>query len=240
MERGMRSRVAVALVAFLLAISAAAGGAAAAAVADDKPAQAPAAEPEKPKVEDVLKRLETAFGKLDTVDTAFVQEKKLALFRKPVVLKGRIHLQLPDKLAWHVTEPLVYSLVLQGDVLRQWDEDTDDEQEISLAQNPTFRTVAGQLTIWFSGKYSELLKEYDVKIAATEPELRIDFTPQAKAMAAKAVKSVSVTFAKDEKYVKSIRFTDTTDDVTTLTFSDTKLNEALPKDAWNPRRNAKK
>jgi len=187
----------------------------------------------------VLETLEKSLSKVRTVETDFTQTKVLKLFKKPIVLKGHMYLAFPDRLAWHVATPLRYSLVLDREELSQWDEDTDEVQRISLASNPTFKTVSQQIRKWFSGKYTVLVKEYDVTVEAKEPELRLAFVPRAGTLARKALRKVSVTFAADRAYVRTIRFEDTTGDESTLAFTNTKVDQPIPKSAWQPRRSDK-
>ena len=92
-----------------------------------------------------------------TLKTDFVQEKEMAMFKEKLVMKGRIYLRKPNKVAWHVDSPVRYSVLITDKVIRQWDEDTNKVQEISLAKNPIFQNVLNQLTVWFSGDYSSLL-----------------------------------------------------------------------------------
>jgi outer membrane lipoprotein-sorting protein len=86
-----------------------------------------------------------------SLKTDFVQEKNLAMFQKKIVLRGRIYMQKPSRLAWHVDKPVKYSVVITDKAIRQWDEDTNQVQEMSLSKNPIFKNVVNQLSVWFSG-----------------------------------------------------------------------------------------
>lgn len=111
-----------------------------------------------------------------TLKTDFVQEKEMAMFKDKLVLKGRIYLQKPNKIAWHVDSPIRYSVLITDKIIRQWDEDTNQVQEISLTKNPIFQNVLNQLTVWFSGEYGSLLDTNTVRVQKRSP-LTIDFTP---------------------------------------------------------------
>ncbi len=161
-----------------------------------------------------------------SLKTEFVQEKEMALFKDKLVMKGRIYLQKPNKLAWHVDAPVRYSVLLTDKLIRQWDEDTNKAQEISLAGNPIFQNVINQLTVWFSGDYSSLLAVNEVHIAQNEP-LVLEFIPLEKNIAKKVIKSVTITFREDRKYLKQIRIRDVSGDVTTIAFINTQLNTPL-------------
>src|SRR5574341_836516 len=161
-----------------------------------------------------------------TLKTDFTQEKEMALFTQKVVLKGRIYIQKPGKIAWHVDKPIRYSVLITDKLIRQWDEDTDRVQEISLSKNPIFQVVLNQLTVWFSGEYGSLLESHDVKVLKQDP-LEMEFRPREKEISSKAVRSITITFRQDRAYLERIRIQELSGDVTTIHFTNTLLNAPL-------------
>ncbi len=161
-----------------------------------------------------------------TLKTDFIQEKEMALFKDKLVLKGRIYLEKPNKVAWHVDSPLRYSVLITDKLIRQWDEDTNQVQEISLTKNPIFQNVINQLTVWFSGDYSSLLAVNAVRIVRDEP-LTLEFLPLEKNIAKKVIKSITITFREDRKYLQQMRIQELSGDVTTIRFLNTLLNAPL-------------
>lgn len=161
-----------------------------------------------------------------TLKTEFVQEKEMAMFKEKLVMKGRIYLEKPNKVAWHVDSPVRYSVLITDKVIRQWDEDTNKVQEISLAKNPIFQNVLNQLTVWFSGNYGSLLTVNDIKRVQAEP-LMLEFIPLEKNVARKVIKTITLTFREDRKYLKQMRVREVNGDVTTITFVNTQPNAPL-------------
>ena len=102
---------------------------------------------------------------VQTLKSGFVQEKRLAILEQPLVLKGTIFMEKPALFAWHVREPVRYSMVIRDEVVRQWDEDTQRVQTISLSKNPGFKIAIRQMRGWFSGAYRSMLGEYEVTVA---------------------------------------------------------------------------
>ena len=170
-----------------------------------------------------------------TLKTEFTQEKEMSLFKEKIVLQGRIYLQKPGKIAWHVDKPLRYSVLITDTAIRQWDEDTNKVREISLANNPVFQSVIGQMTVWFSGEYGSLLENNDVKVLSLRPVV-IECTPREKNIAGKVIKSITITFRDDETYLKQIRIQELTGDVTTLHFTNTLINVPLDSSSFEVKR----
>ena len=177
-----------------------------------------------------LQAFMAALGKktsdFQSLKTDFTQEKRMAMFKQKMVMKGRIFLQKPSKIAWHVDFPLRYSVLITDKLIRQWDEDTNKVQEISLAKNPIFQNVLGQMNVWFSGDYGSMLESNSIRIVKREP-LVIEFVPKENNIARKVIKSITVTFRPDQKYLQQIRILENSGDVTTILFSNTQLNPVL-------------
>jgi outer membrane lipoprotein-sorting protein len=161
-----------------------------------------------------------------TLKTDFTQEKEMALFKEKLILKGRIYIKKPHMLAWHVDHPLRYSVLITDTLIRQWDENANRVQEISLANNPIFQNVLKQLTVWFSGEYGSLLEENTMRLVKRDP-LVIEFTPRDTNLSKNVIKDITVTFRDDRTYLQQIRIRELNGDVTTIYFTNTLMNVPL-------------
>lgn len=182
-------------------------------------------------IDGVLCRLEEKMSDMQTLQTGFVQEKKLAVFDQTLVLEGTIFLQKPARFAWHVKKPMRYSLVMKENTVRQWDEDTQQVQQISLSKNPAFQAVIEQMRQWFSGTYTSLLAEYDIKLLKQRP-VSLRFVPRKTTVASNVINNVTVVFRDDERYIHQICIEEKSGDSTLLIFVDTLLNIPVGAEAW--------
>jgi hypothetical protein len=82
------------------------------------------------------------------------------------------------------------------------------------------------MTAWFSGSFSSLLDEYHVKIVKQQPFV-VEFTPKENNFSKKVIKSVTVSFRDDERYLSRISIRERSGDVTTIIFENTLLNIPL-------------
>jgi len=181
--------------------------------------------------ESSLKELETVLADVKTVKTQFVQEKKMALFKKPMVTKGTILLEMPEKLMWKIESPVKYKLLIDGQQAKQWDGETGKTVKIPLTEQPIFAAVTQQLRSWFTGNYRLLSKDYTITKIAGE-QLAFEFVPKAELPQAKIIKRVAVTFQKDKKYIESFLIEEQGGDTTTLKFEETTLNGPIAKEEW--------
>lgn len=174
----------------------------------------------------VLQRLESNVASIKTLSTSFTQKKQLAAFSHEIEMSGMVYIKKPSTLAWHVTEPIKYSVLITDSFIRQWDEDTDQVQQMSFKSNPMLSTALEQITVWFDGKYASLKKDYDIKLVSEAPVV-LRFTPRTGNMSAKVIAEISVGLAPDERYLEWIKIVETGGDTTTITFSQTQFNEPL-------------
>ena len=190
-----------------------------------------AAEEADTDLDTLMAGLEERMAEIRSVQASFFQQKELSLLASTVVIKGRMALE-GDRLAWHVDEPVRYSVVVIDAVMRQWDEDTGRVQRQSLKGNPVFQAVMEQLGHWFAGRYRPLRQEYRVELLERSPALRLRFVPREESPAAKAIRSVTVEFPAEDAYIRGLKIVDAAGDATTLTFSDAVLNAPVPEETW--------
>jgi outer membrane lipoprotein-sorting protein len=199
------------------------------------PARAADVHKARADMEAILKDLGRSASDFTSLKTDFVQEKEMAMFKEKLVMKGRIYLQKPNNVAWHVDSPVRYSVLITDKLIRQWDEDTNKVQEISLVKNPVFQNLLNQMTVWFSGDYVSLLAVNDVRRIQEDP-IVLEFTPTGNNAVRKVIKSITLTFREDRKYLKQVRIREQSGDVTTLNFSNTVLNAPLDSSSFEVRR----
>ncbi len=179
-----------------------------------------------------LQALESALSDVKTVRTRFVQEKKMALFKKPMITKGSILLEMPDKLMWKVEAPIKYVLLIDGQQAKQWDGETKKTVRIALADQPVFAAVTQQLRAWFTGNYRVLSKDYTIKKIEGK-QFAFEFVPKPDLPQTKMLKRITVTFQKDKKYIQLFQIEETGGDLTTMLFEETSINAEIDKKEWD-------
>lgn len=179
----------------------------------------------------ILTELQKTFSKIKTVQTDFVQTKKLKLFKHPVTLKGHVLLQIPDHLLWRVHEPIQYALMLKGKNAVEWDQETGKTKELLFTDNPIFEQILVQIKNWFSGEFSELKKNYDLSIISQTP-LVLGFTPKETNNAKHVIEEIRVVIRADRRYIESMSILEVNGDLTTTLFKNVLLNKEIPAKDW--------
>ncbi len=188
-------------------------------------------------VNSILKDLESKMSQVKTISTDFIQEKDLALLSQKLVLKGKVYLQKPNLLAWHVSTPLKYSMLMKGSVIRQWDEDSNKVQEFNLSRMPSMQAAVEQMNSWFSGSYISMQKDYIINVLKQNP-IVLEFLPKENSLAYSLIEKVTVSFQQDGKYISTILIQEKSADKTLMKFLNTKMNEAISSKSWQIGNNA--
>lgn len=179
----------------------------------------------------VLNNLENKMSGVSSIQTDFIQEKKMAVFDKKIILRGTIFIKDPDLFSWHTNEPVRYVMVIKGDIIKQWDEDSRQVQTLNLSRNPAFSIAVNQMKVWFEGQYSKLLSDYEASVISIKPVI-LEFIPKKNAAAFNIIKRVRLIFREDERYIERIDIEEKNQDLSTLTFLNTKLNIPIDPSSW--------
>jgi outer membrane lipoprotein-sorting protein len=178
--------------------------------------------------------LSTNIAAVESLETRFVQEKRLSVLDHVVTLKGKMYMEKPNRFAWHVFSPIRYSMVMQGETVRQWDAESKHESKMSLQNNPALQVAIEQMQQWFLGDYLRLRSDYRIKLVQEEP-IRLTFAPLPGSAASDYVEHVTVQFREDKRYIDRIIVREKGGDETDIQFSVTILDQPIRSEAWNVR-----
>lgn len=180
----------------------------------------------------LLTEIQRRLSDVKSVQADFIEEKNLALLNHALTIKGRFALEKPDRVIWIVNEPLRYAVRVQGDEVRQWDQDSNKVQVLHIGNDPAFQAISQQVQGWLLGEYAALARNYDIDLLSEKP-LSLEFTPKASTVMEKIIQRVDVTFSKDGQYIDTLTVHEADGGTTRLHFIDTHLNEPIGKQTWD-------
>jgi len=171
---------------------------------------------------DFLARVETRAAATRAFACDFRQERRLAIFAKPVVFSGKLYLARPDRLRWEFTAPIASLLILDGKTGRRCGEGSPSS-EFNLERDPVMRLVAGQLRTWTNGNYRDLLGEFALELASG-PSLILK--PRKEGLAS-FLNRIVVVFDSDSLQPARVEIHEEGGDRTVISFSSYRLNPEL-------------
>ena len=177
----------------------------------------------------VLEQVRREFSNITSVRTAFVQEKQLSLFKKTLVIKGRMLLDNQGSLMWRMDEPLRSAMTFRKGVLRQWDEESGNVQVIPMREIPAAAALLGNIQGWLTGDFKAMKRDYTIRVEQEAPPV-ISFSPR-KTLPS-FLKSITLRMRDDARYIQEVRLVEFSGDSSTLRFEKVVLNGEIKPSEW--------
>jgi outer membrane lipoprotein-sorting protein len=170
-----------------------------------------------------------------SVSSRFVQEKKMALFKEPLRMEGKMTADHAGHFAWEIFSPMRYKLLVNGDQISQWDEETGRVQVLSRRKNPVVDVIYEQMSAWMSGSISTLTNSYSARLISSKP-MAFEFIPLESTAMRSYIQKIVLRLRDDKQYLSHIEIVDGSGDETSISFVDTQLNTTIDPAFWtNPR-----
>ena len=174
--------------------------------------------------------LERTAGSVQTLESDFIQEKYLGMFKTVLSSKGRFYFSKPDLLRWELTAPVASGFVIKGEQGRRWHQRTGRTESFQISQEPVMKIVSDQLFAWARADFAWLEKEYQIRVLSEAPvALRLE--PRSAAMAG-FLHHLLINFSADGRYVRSVELHELDGDYTRINFLNTAVNKPLPADLF--------
>jgi outer membrane lipoprotein carrier protein len=180
-------------------------------------------EPEKPPP--LRERLAQAMQSVREFRADFTQEKRLRVFKNPVTSSGALYFARPDRMRWETRKPFRSLLVVNGKDVAKFEWVEGERRALKLGRGADALLIAmNRLRAWFTGKFDETAFAIEV---SEEPEVQLVLRPKDKAIQAR-IERLEFYPAKDLRSMRRVVIVETGGDLTTLVFTNHKLNEPAP------------
>ena len=177
----------------------------------------------------LTKAVISAHQQLKTLSASFTQEKSSALFSEKVVQKGKFNYQAPSKLRWEYTSPKTITLLF-------------DDRKVSVVTdkgvlnnpNKMLNELGAMIINTINGSNLCDNKKFDIKFFKNSQDG--SYTAQLKPLDKKIQASYSdiqVILNGKSYLAEKVILNENNGDVTTITFSNMKINTTLPEGIFN-------
>ena len=165
-----------------------------------------------------------------SIQSEFIQEKRLSFLSENIISKGKFYFNSPNQLRWEYSEPFEYIIVFNDKNIFIKDEgnistfDTESNKMFSEINNMMIGSIQGDLfndTERFSVKYLENSDQYLLEL---DPQL-----PEMKSM----LKAIMIYIDKSNISVAKIKMIESSDDYTSIDFTNRKLNQEISSEIFN-------
>jgi outer membrane lipoprotein-sorting protein len=175
------------------------------------------------KLSSFIHDVEVKAATVKTLTCTLKQERHLAVFVRPVIFRGRMALEKPDKLRWEFTNPIPSVLILNGSGGLKCS-GNNEPQRFNLATDPVMQMVSKQIWTWVNGSYATLQEQYRMVLLEQGPCLVLTANDP---KIARAISSVEISFNPDSLQPTTVRIQEPGGDHTIISFSDFILNQPM-------------
>ena len=178
---------------------------------------------------DTLDRLRAGLSGITSIRANYTQEKTLALFKQPLIIKGRMLLDEKGSLLWVTDEPVRSALTLRDGTLRQWDGETDRVTSMPVSQIPVLPALTTQIQNWLRGDFDALARDYEIAVESGSPPVLV-CTPKQKEAA--PFTRVRLAFNGEPLHLQQVTLEETGGNRSSFVFEEVKLNTPVRADDW--------
>lgn len=186
------------------------------------PAAARPADPNS--LDEVIKRVQEAQRKTNTMEAEFRQEKTLALLAKPEVSTGHFVYSKPNNVLWTYDAPKRVTMLISDGVLTTYYPDLRKAEKIEVKrfQDRIFKYMGA------SGAIDELGAYFNFTFSnrADQPTYLLDLAPKSKQIA-KKVQHLRIWIDKKSYLTTKFEYTESDGDVTRYEFTNIKVNRPI-------------
>lgn len=171
---------------------------------------------------DKVPGLVQAFAEVSTLRAAFTDSKDIAILDAPLVSKGRVYYQRPDRLHLATEAPSRQSVTLVGTRVRVVQEDLGREQAMDLGVSDVAKAVVANILLVLGGRIDALSELYRCTAEPDRDAWRMTLVPLREPMT-KVVRRMVVLLARDGT-LREVRVEEPDGDASTMSFTATVTN----------------
>lgn len=177
--------------------------------------------PKADSLDDVIRKVQLAQAKTNTLQADFRQEKSLALMAKPEVSTGRFIYSKPNNVLWTYDAPKRVTMLIANGFLTTYYPDLNKAERIEVKryQDRIFKYMGAsgaidELGAWFNFTFTN---------TSNKPYYTLDLDPKSKTIA-KRVRHIRIFIDKESYLTTQFEYTEGDGDKTRYEFTNVKVN----------------
>lgn len=180
------------------------------------------------QLDEMKKSVSMVHQKLKTLSANFVQEKESSLFTEKVTQKGKFCYQAPMQLRWEYTSPKAMILIFNKEGMT-----IKSGEEISKKNDKMIGEVESMIISILDGKNFNNEKDFTINYYFDKKTNHpiVQLIPKNKKIKA-SFKKIRIVLNNKNHLADQVILEEASGDVTTITFSDKKINGELPEDCF--------
>lgn len=175
-------------------------------------------------------QLESMTKAVQTIESDFVQEKKLTVIANTIISRGSFAFRKENNIRWEYTEPYSYLIILNGS--RIFIKEESNQKQYDVQSNKMFQEMNRFISGCIQGDILKDEEEYDIEYLENEHEYFVRLVPNSQAIR-DMLNEVQITFDKNDLTVSRVTMVESGGDYTRIDFINKKLNTDIPLENFN-------
>ncbi|MGV0924915.1 outer membrane lipoprotein carrier protein LolA [Empedobacter tilapiae] len=182
------------------------------------------------EIENFKKDIIADSKKIQTLTADFTQYKVMSFLDKPIVSKGKLHLQNPKAMRWNYTQPIDYNVIFNNGKI--YINDEGKKSSVDLQGNKKFEKLNQLIVGSVSGNLFDT-NDFVITYVKTDKARIAKLQPKIKDVK-KYIKEIQLTFYSGQSTVTEVKLIEPSDDYTKILFTNKSLNKTINASVFNP------
>lgn len=170
-------------------------------------------------------RLAGMTGKVNTIESDFIQEKNLSVLSDKIISKGHFCYKKDNNIRWEYLQPYQYLIIISNGKI--FIKEDNSQKQYDIQSNKMFQEMNMFISGCIQGDILKNEKEYKVGYFEDDKNYFVSLVPKAEAMH-KMLNEVQIWFNHSDLTVSRITMLESGGDYTKIDFTNKKLNTDVP------------
>jgi outer membrane lipoprotein-sorting protein len=175
-------------------------------------------------------RLNTMSAGLLSIESDFIQEKKLSVLSNVLISRGYFCFKKENQIRWEYRQPYPYLIIINHDKI--YIKEDKDQRQYDMQSNKMFQEMNRFISGCIQGDILKNEKEYQIMYYEDNQSYFVTLVPVSEKMR-QMISEVQVWFERDDLTVSRIRMLESGGDYTRIDFTNKKLNTDIPLEKFN-------
>jgi len=176
------------------------------------------------------KSLNSMSASLTTIQSDFIQEKKLSVLSNTLVSKGDFCYRKENLIRWEYVQPYRYLIIINGDKI--YIKEEGGQRQFDAQSNKMFQEMNRFISGCIRGDILNHEAEYKIRYFEDVESYFVTLVPVSERMR-QMLNEIQIWFDRDDFTVSRIRMLESGGDYTRIDFVNKKLNTDIPLEKFN-------
>ena len=165
-----------------------------------------------------------------TIESDFIQEKKLSVLSKNIISKGHFCFKKENNIRWEYLQPYEYLIIISNN--KFFIKDKDNKKEFAAQSNKVFKEMNNFIVDCIRGNILNHEKDYKIEYFENDNLYFVKLIPVQNKMK-EILNEIQIFFDKNNLSVSKVKLLESEGDYTIIEFQNKKFNVEIPNEKFS-------